>query len=384
MPVPPPLALRRATLEELEVPLRRPFATSFGTERRRRVLLLSLEERGGEVGYAECVAGRDPLYSYESVATAREMIVHYLLPGLAGGRGAGPLAFLAHAARFRGHPMAKATVEMALFDLQARTLGLPLQHLLAGPHRRPRTTVEVGVSVGLAKDPATLVDQVREYRDQGYGRIKLKVEPGRDEAYVRAVRRAFPSVPLWVDANQAYSARDLPFLARLAHAASLDVVEQPFPEDAWQAHARLARALPRRTRVCLDESIASLPLLDLALALGATRTLNVKPGRVGGLAESVRLHDRMARARLPVWCGGMLETGIGRAHNLHLASLPNFRLPSDLSASDRYWTEDLVDPPFRLERGSRLRVPRGTGVGVEPEERVVRRLRRRSRTLVLR
>jgi o-succinylbenzoate synthase len=385
MSEPPALALRRATLEELEMPLRRPFSTSFGTERGRRVLLLSLEERGGEVGYAECVAGRDPLYSYESVGTARSTILDYLLPLLRGKERMSPASFAERARAIRGHPMAKATVEMALWDLAARAKGTPLQRMLVGPRRRVRSSVEVGVSVGLAKSPGALVEQVQEYREAGYHRIKLKVEPGRDRTEVLLVRAAFPGVPLWIDANQAYDgARDIPFLVRLAREAGLDLVEQPFGEDAWVAHARLARALPRSTRLCLDESVTSLPLLDLTLDLGAARALNIKAGRVGGLAESVRLHDRAEKAGIPVWCGGMLETGIGRAHAVHLASLPNFLLPADLSASDRYWEQDLIEEPFRLERGSRLAVPRGRGIGVEPVEARVRRVLRRRRVIPLR
>ncbi|MDE2045126.1 MAG: o-succinylbenzoate synthase [Thermoplasmata archaeon] len=374
-PNPGGLRLRRAVLEELEIPLVRPFTTSFGTEKARRVLLLTLEERGGEQGYGECVAGRDPLYSYESVGTVREVLFRYLRPALAStSEAASPQAFLAAASRVRGHPMAKAMVEMALWDLAARHAHLPLQRLLA-PDRALRDRVEVGVSVGLAPTPEELVRQLECYAAQGYGRLKLKVEPGRDRPFVLAARRAFPGARIWVDANQAYGGRDLPALRRLAREAKLEVVEQPFEEEDVLLHARLARALGRKTLVCLDESVRSMGSLELALREGALGCLNIKPGRVGGFTSAVALHDRAERARVPVWCGGMLETGIGRAHNLHLASLPNFRLPADLSASDRYWKQDVVEPSLRLERGSVLRVPKGPGIGVEPEERQVRRYR---------
>ena len=371
----PPVHLRRAVLEELEMPLVRPFTTSFGTEKARRVLLLSLEEAHGEVGWAECVAGRDPLYSYESVATVREVLFRYLFPALERSSDrATPQRFLEEASEIRGHPMAKALVEMALFDLAARREGVPLQRLLAG--KRPvRERVEVGVSVGMASSPAELLRQLEGYAGAGYRRLKLKVEPGRDRAFVLAARRTFPGRPLWIDANQAYGAEDLPRLVRLCRGSHVQVIEQPFPEDALLLHARLARALGRGTQVCLDESVGSVERLDLALKERALGCLNIKPGRVGGLSTSVALHDRCQRAGVPVWCGGMLETGVGRAHNVHLASLPNFRLPADLSASDRYWTEDLIDPPFRLGPGSTLAVPRGSGTGVEPVEARVRKRR---------
>ena len=382
-PEPSPFELRRAHLEELELPLVRPFTTSFGTERRRRVLLLALEERGGEVGHGECVAGRVPLYSPESVGTVLHLLRTYHLPALRTLPEASPQRFLAATGRIRGHPMAKATVEMALWDLAARLQGRPLGRLLCS-RGELRTRIEVGVSVGLQRSPPALVKQVEGYRGDGYGRIKLKVEPGRDLGFVRAVRRALPGVPLWIDANQAYDARSWARVARMAREGRLGLVEQPFPEDALLLHARLARALPPGCRVCLDVSIASVARFDTAAELGAVGAVNIKPGRMGGHATSVALHDRAVRRGVPVWCGGMLETGIGRAHALHLASLPNFRLPADLSASDRYWREEILPEPFRLGPGSTLGVPRGPGIGVAPEERTVRRYRVHRRTVRLR
>ena len=369
----PPLRLRRAILRELDIPLVRPFATSFGVEHRRRVLLLELEEGSGEVGWAECVAGRDPLYSSESVGTAREMLLGYLLPLLRSAPTTTPERFLLSAGAYRGHPMAKATVEMALWDLSARVLRTPLCRLLGG---RPRP-IPVGVSVGLQASPQALVEQVTGYRAAGYGRIKLKVTPGKDEAYLARVRRAFPDIPLWIDANQAYGLGDLTRLARWAGRYRIELVEQPFPEDRLVWHARLARRLPAGSRLCLDESVTGPGRLEEARALRAIRVLNIKPGRVGGLGPSLELHAQAVQAGIPVWCGGMLETGIGRAHNLSLATLPGFTLPSDLSASDRYYREDLVEPPFTLGPGSTLRPRPGPGTGVEPvEARMARWLRR--------
>ncbi len=369
----PSLRLRRATLRELELPLVHPFATSFGVERRRRLLLLALEEVGGKVGWAECVAGRDPLYSSESVSTAREMLRRYLLPLLGTVPETTPERFLTAAGAYRGHPMAKATVEMALWDLSARVLRTPLCRLLGGRDR----PIPVGVSVGLEASPQALVDQVAAYRTAGYGRIKLKVTPRKDEAYVAQVRRTFPDIPLWIDANQAYALEDLSRLARWAARYQVQLIEQPFPEDRLVWHARLARRLRPPTRLCLDESVTGPGRLEEALALRAIGVLNLKPGRVGGLGPSLELHARAARAGIPVWCGGMLETGVGRSHNLSLATLDGFILPSDLSASDRYYREDLVEPPFALGPGSTLRPRPGPGIGVDPVEARVARWTRR-------
>ncbi len=367
-----PLRLRRATLHRLHLPLVRPFTTSFGTEKAREVLLLELEEAGGEIGYGECVAQRDPLYSSEMVDGAILVLRRYLLPLLGDRDGVTPEGFRRRAQAYRGHPMAKATVEMALQDLGARRLSRPLYEVLGGRYRR----VPVGVSVGIQRDPPSLVETVRGYLQDGYGRVKLKVEPGRDSDYVRAVRKAFPQARLWIDANQAYGKGQVGLLARLARSASLELVEQPFPEDRLDWHALLSQRLPRSSRLCLDESVVTLGDLDVALAMRALRSLNIKPGRVGGLGPACELHDRASAHRVPVWCGGMLETGIGRAHNVSLATLPGFLLPSDLSASARYFQEDLIDPPFTLGPESSLEPRRGPGIGVEPVEARLGKLRR--------
>ena len=371
---PAPVALRSAHWQVLEMPLVRPFTTSFGTERRRRVLLLTLTGQDGESGYSECVAGRDPYYSSEDTVTVEHVFRRYLLPALARIAGAAsPRRFLAEAERIRGNPMAKAWVEMALWDLGARSQGTPLSRLLGGTRRR----IEVGVSVGIQRSPADLVRTVAQYRAQGYRRIKLKVEPGRDRTFVEAVRQAFPEARLWIDANQAYRGEHVDSLARWVRDARVELVEQPFPEDALRLAAGLARRLPRGSLLCLDESVRTTEDLESALRLGAVGAVNVKPGRVGGLLCARAIHDLARDHGIPVWCGGMLETGIGRAHNLALAAGKNFLLPSDLSASDRYYAEDLIDPPFRLGPGSTLEVPRGAGIGVSPEPLRVRKYLRR-------
>ena len=368
------MRLSSARLSEVELELVEPFETSFGVETRRRFLVLKLETRDGLEGWGECVASTDPLYSSETVATARELIAEHFLPLLFAMPSASPEAFARATDRYRGNRMAKAAVETALVDLAARAQEVSVARYLGGG--RPR--IEVGVSVGIQPTVAQLVRRVGEYRRDGYRRIKLKVRPGWDAAPVRAVRRAFPEAELWVDANQAYPPAAAGRIRRWAAAYRVAQVEQPFPERAVEAHAALAQGAP--FRVCLDESIVDAVSLEDALQRRAISSLNVKTGRVGGLGVGRALAVRARRARVPAWVGGMLESGIGRAHNVHLASLAPFTLPADLSASDRYYREDLVDPPFVLGPGSTLEVPRGPGIGVEVSERRLRRATRVSRT----
>ncbi len=362
-----------AQLDELELPLVEPFETSFGVEKRRRLLLLTLHGRSGEEGLAECVAARDPLYSSEAVETARWMLHRYLLPDLLRREVATPSEFLGRVGTLRGHPMAKAVAEMALWDLYAREHRRSLAEMLGGRKRR----VEVGVSVGIQGSVPTLVQRVGDYLEDGYRRVKLKVRPGWDEEPVRAVRRAYPDLRLWVDANQAYPTSAVGAIARWASRYGVEQVEQPFAEHEVEAHALLNRG--RTFRVCLDESVVDRASLDDALERRAISSLNVKPGRVGGLTVSRELAQAAAGARVPAWVGGMLETGVGRAHGVALASLPNFTLPADLSASRRYYLTEIIDRPFDLGAGSTLAVPRGPGIGVTLVDRAVAKARRRSR-----
>ncbi len=372
------MSVDSVALEELELELREPFETSFGVERRRRFLLVEVTSPSGLSGWGECVAARDPLYSEESVATAEWMISERLIPLL---RRLGPITvdrFRESARRFRGHRMAKAAVEAALTDLVAREARVPLGSVLGRPARQ---TVPVGVSVGIQASPEALVRRVDRYVEEGYARVKLKVAPGRDRSRIAAVRRAYPDQELWVDANQAYRRRDLPAIRRWAEQYAIAQVEQPFGEREILAHAALQQDAP--FRVCLDESVVDYGSLNEALSLGAARSLNVKPGRVGGLTTAAAMAHRARRAGVACWVGGMLESGVGRAHNLHLASLTSFNLSSDLSASSRYYAVDLIDEPFTLAPGSTLSVPRGPGSGVTLDPRVHRRALRRRRRFTL-
>jgi len=365
------VAVRRVQLDELELPLVEPFETSFGVERKRRFLVVQVESDDGELGLGECVAAKDPLYSSESVATARWMIETYLLPLLWREGAVHPQIFRDRVRLWRGHPMAKAAVEMALWDLWARRHRQSLSHVLGGRRRR----VEVGVSVGIQPSIPALVRRVGAYLAEGYGRIKIKVRPGWDEAPVAALRKEFPDLRLWVDANQAYPASSGRSIRRWAIKYGVEQVEQPFPERALAAHAALVRRAP--FRVCLDESITDLASFETARSMKALTSLNVKAGRVGGLGTARELGRDAAKEGLRAWVGGMLETGIGRAHNVALASLAPFTFPADLSASDRYYQPDLVEPAFQLGPRSTLSVPQGPGIGVDVVEPFYRKHRRR-------
>ena len=348
--------LREVEMIHVRMPLVAPFRTSFGTATERDVLLVHALTDAAD-GWAECVAMEEPLYSSEYVDAAHAVIKDHLLPRLfrAGEVAAEEVGTVL--APIAGHRMAKAAVETALLDAQLKAEGLSLSRYLGAV----RDAVDCGVSVGIFDSNEPLLAAVAGYLAEGYRRIKLKIEPGRDIEAVAAVRQRFgPDVLLQVDANTAYTLDDAAHLARLDD-CNLLLIEQPLPEEAVLAHAKLAKLI--RTPVCLDESIVSCEVAADAIELGACAIVNIKPGRVGGYLESKRIHDLCADRGIPVWCGGMLETGIGRAANVALAALPNFTLPGDTSGSSRYYSQDLT-PPFVLEDG-RLRVPTGPGIGVE-------------------
>jgi len=348
--------LEGVELRRIHMPLVGAFRTSFGTETVRDILLLRVVTPDAE-GWGECVAMIDPLYSSEYVDGAQEVIRRFLLPVLfeADTLTASHVAPLLE--RFKGHRMAKAAVEMGVLDAELRARGESFgDHLGA-----VRDRVECGVSVGIPGSIPELLDQVDGYLDQGYRRIKLKIEPGWDVEPVQAVRERFGDVLLQVDANTAYTLDDAQHLAKL-DPFDLLLIEQPLPEDNVRDHAELAKVV--RTPICLDESIVSARVAAEAIAIGACSIVNIKPGRLGGYLEARRTHDVCASLGVPVWCGGMLESGLGRAGNVALAALPNFTLPGDTSASDRYFARDVTEP-FVLSDGC-LAVPSGPGLGVSP------------------
>ena len=357
------MRIERLELRVLRLPLVRFFETSFGRVHDRTFLLTRLDGDGA-IGLGECVADNDPFYSAETVETAWHIITAFLAPLVLGREFAHPRDVFPALARVRGHHMAKAAVEMAAWDLYARQQGVPLQQLLGGVRRE----IEASVSIGIQDSLDQLVERVGIELDAGYRRIKIKVKPGWDVDAVRAIRRRYGDVPLMVDANAAYALGDAEHLARLDE-FGLMMIEQPLDYEDLFDHAALQKRL--RTPVCLDESIHTVRHARDAIDAGACHIINVKPGRVGGHGESIRLHDLCASRGVPVWHGGMLESGIGRAHNLHLSSLPNFSLPGDVAASKRYYAPDLIEPPIEVRPDGTIPVPAGPGIGVHVvQERV--------------
>ena len=366
------MRIEQIELREIALRLKFRFETSFGVEQDRRVLLVTVRGGGGE-GVAECVAGEFPGYSYETNDTAWSVLRDHVAP-LVLGRDFDTPAQLLHALRFiRGHNMAVAAIEMAFWDLWTRSLDLPLWRMLGGV----RTDIPVGVSLGIQKSHAEIVDLATAHVAEGYRRVKLKIKPGSDVDVVRAVREALPSIDLTVDANSAYRLVDAATLRRLDD-FDLAYVEQPLAYDDLVDHVELQRQL--RTPICLDESIHSAEDARKALQIGAGKIINVKVGRVRGYTQAKRLHDVAVAFGAPVWCGGMLESGVGRAHNLHLSSLEGFVLPGDTASASRYWDEDIVTPLLDATQGLQ-KVPDGPGIGVELKRDLIARLTRAVETL---
>jgi O-succinylbenzoate synthase len=353
-------------LRVLKMRMLKPFRTSFGVQQDRYPLLVRLDIDGRSY-WGECVAGEGPWYSYETVETAWQILKGYLLPAVIGRELANVDALETLFAPVRGHHMAKACIEMAFTGALAERARKPLATFLGGVRDR----VETGVSIGIQPTVDALLDSIGSHLAEGYRRIKVKIEPGWDVVAIGAIRERYPEISLMADANSAYELDDGAHLKQLDR-FGLMMLEQPLAVGDLVDHAALQRQI--HTPICLDESIESARDARQALQLGACQVINIKPGRVGGFAESRRIHDIAANAGVPVWCGGMLETGIGRACNVALATLPNFRLPGDISASDRYWAEDIVEPPFILQRGGTISVPTRWGLGVRVKVDLVERL----------
>ena len=350
------MKIESLTLDHLRMPLVAPFETSFGREIERECIIIELHSEG-VTGYGECVATRDPGYNYETTGTAWHILKEFVAPLILGKDIKDALDFQNRVAGIRGHLLAKAGVEMALWDLLGKCTGKSLREMLGGQ----REKVEVGVSVGLQESPQALVRSVTDFVERGYARIKIKIKPGRDVGDASAVRKAFPNIRLQVDANSAYTLETVQALKPIDE-LNLLLIEQPlFEDDIWDHH-KLQKQF--KTPICLDESITSPRHARYAIEMDACRVINIKAGRLGGLSQGVIVHDLCAENDIPVWCGGMLETNVGRASNLALASLSNFKLPGDISASDRYYTRDITNENFTLNADSTIDVPHGAGLGV--------------------
>ncbi len=354
--------IRSIELRRISLPLVTPFRTSFSTETHRDILLVRVETDDA-VGWGECVSGNEPLYSNEYVEGSQQVMIDHLIPRLFAFRSRPMSAHdVAQILRpVKDHRMAKAALEAAILDAQLRENNVSLATHLGSIHE----LVPSGVSVGIANSLDELVATVGGYLDEGYASIKLKIEPGWDIEPVRVIRKTFgDQVPLQVDANTAFTREDGPLLAQL-DPFNLLLIEQPLPEDDITGHALIARQV--KTPICLDESIVSSQVAIDAIERGACSIVNIKAGRVGGYLEAVRIHNVCQQRGVPVWCGGMLETGIGRAMNVALAGLPNFTLTGDISASERFWKQDIVRQPIRLESGQ-VRLPSGSGAGFEIDD----------------
>ena len=350
------MRIDRIEMRHVKLVLIAPFVTSMGVEYDEEHIIVRVDA-DGVTGWGESVAEGTPFYSYETVQTAWHILRDFLIPSVLGKDIASIDDAIALGARVRGHRMAKAGLEAALWDAFAKAEGKSLSTLLGGTRKR----IDVGVSIGIQPSPADLVRKVDGYLREGYRRIKIKIAPGSDLALVEAIRREHPTVPLQVDANSAYELSDIGIF-RAMDPYGLLMIEQPLSCDYIYDHSKLQAEL--KTPICLDESIHSLADARAALELKSCRVINIKPGRVGGFTESKKIHDLCASMNIPVWHGGMLESGIGRAGNVALASLPNFTLPGDISASKRYYKEDIVDPAFEVAADGTMAVPTGPGIGV--------------------
>jgi len=350
------MKINRLTLYHLRMTLKSPFETSFGRITTRDCVLIEANI-DGLTGWGECVADRDPGYSYETAGTAWHILRDFLAPVIIGREINSPVEIPLLVEKVRGHLMAKSGLEMAVWDLQGKLENHSLREMLGGE----RDCVDVGVSVGIQPNPEVLVNTVADYLEQGYQRVKIKIKPGRDITDAQAVRRAYPDLRLQVDANSAYTLETAAKLLPLDELGLL-LIEQPLDEDDLWDHSKLQRQF--KTPICLDESILTTRHARQAIEMDACRVINIKTGRVGGLSQAVAIHNLCSQHGIPVWCGGMLETGVGRAANLALATLPNFTLPGDISATDRYYEEDITEQRFTLNQDSTIDVPNHPGLGI--------------------
>jgi o-succinylbenzoate synthase len=368
------MKIERIEIRELKMTLVAPFETSFGVETTEDHVIVRVDGEG-ITGWGESPVNSGPSYSYETNQTVWHILSDFIVPEILGQNVSSPEDAAKYWARVRGHRMAKAGLEFALWDMFAKARGVSLAQALGGTRDR----IAVGVSIGLQASPEALVKRAEGYLRDGYKRIKIKIAPGRDIELVKAMRRAYPDILLQVDANSAYKIEDAPLFQEM-DAYNLLLIEQPLGYEDIFDHSKLQRLI--KTPICLDESIHSLGDARAGIELNSCKNINVKPARVGGFAESKRIHDYCASRNAPVWHGGMLESGIGRAANVALASLPNFTLPGDISANKRYFAQDIVEPLFEVDNEGMLRVPTGPGIGVRVLEDQLERVTVRKKEFV--
>jgi O-succinylbenzoate synthase len=351
------MRIDRIELRHIKMELVSPYVTSMGTEYIEEHIIVRIDA-DGITGWGECVAEGTPFYSYETVQTAWHILKDFLIPSIIGKDISNVDEVIKLNNRVRGHMMAKAGLEAALWDAFAKSKNISLSKILGGT----REKIDVGVSIGIQSSPEELIKKVKAYLEEGYKRMKIKISPENDIQYVKALRKVFPDILLQVDANSAYSLENIDIFKTIDD-YDLLLIEQPLGYEDIFDHSKLQREL--KTPLCLDESIHSLNDTRAAIELESCKVINIKPGRVGGFTESKLIHDYCASKKIPVWHGGMLESGIGRAGNIALASLPNFTLPGDISASKRYYKEDIVNPEFVVNPDGTMDVPTKPGIGVE-------------------
>ncbi|HNX79897.1 MAG TPA: o-succinylbenzoate synthase [Prolixibacteraceae bacterium] len=347
----------RIELIHIKMILRAPFVTSMGVESDEEHIIVRVDGEG-VTGWGESVAEGTPFYSYETVPTAWHILSDFLIPSVLGKDLKSVADALELYSKVRGHMMAKAGLEAALWDAFAKSQNLSLSGILGGVRKK----IDAGVSIGIQESAEVMIRKVEGYLKEGYRRIKIKIAPGNDFHVVEALRKAYPDLQLWVDANSAYTLKDTDLFKKL-DVFGLELIEQPLGYNDIYEHSKLQKQI--KTALCLDESVHSLADTCAGIELGSCRIINIKPGRVGGFTEAKLIHDYCASKDVPVWCGGMLESGIGRAGNVALASLPNFTLPGDISSSNRHYLEEIVEPAFLINSDGTMNVPVGPGIGVE-------------------
>lgn len=349
--------ITKIELRHIKMELVSPFTTSMGTEYDEEHIIVRVDGEG-LTGWGECVAEGTPFYSYETVTTAWHILQDFLIPSILGKNISSIDDAILSYEKVRGHMMAKAGLEAALWDLFAKSKNISLSKMFGGTNEK----IDVGVSIGIQSSVSDLIKKIDGYLAEGYKRIKIKISPGKDIQFVKAVRKEFPNILFQADANSAYKLNHIDLFKQMDE-YNLLLIEQPLGYEDIYDHSKLQREI--KTPICLDESIHSLDDTRAAIELDSCRVINIKPGRVGGFTESKLIHDYCSSKNIPVWCGGMLESGIGRAGNVALASLPNFSLPGDISASKRYYKEDIIEPEFVVNPDGTMDVPTRPGIGVE-------------------
>ncbi|MER2076685.1 o-succinylbenzoate synthase [Psychrobacillus psychrotolerans] len=359
------MIIKKITMRHMKMTMKNPFVTSFGSMQEKEFFLLEVFDEKGNSGWGESAAFQAPWYTEETVQTTLHMIRDFLIPLVLNKEISHPDEVSEIFATIRKNNMAKAAVEVAIWDLYAKRTDQSLSQALGGVTEK----IEVGISIGIQTTTEKLLEVVSNYIQEGYKRIKVKIKPGYDIEVIQKLREAFPSVPLMADANSSYTLEDFELLKQLDD-FQLMMIEQPLANDDIVDHAKLQKQL--NTPICLDESILSVADARNAIELGSTKVINIKIARVGGLTEAKKIHDLCMEKGVPVWCGGMLEAGIGRAHNIALTSLPNFTLPGDTAGSSHYWEEDIISPEIVVVNGC-IEVPKGNGIGYEPNMKVIQR-----------